>query len=261
MNFIGEMVPVFFLVLCRITGFFLIVPIFSARNTVPIVVRLGIAVLMSWIVVVTWNDTPQMAIDATYVMRIVQETIIGLVFGFVAYLFFVTVQLAGAIIDVQVGFGFAQIVDPVTEASMPMFGGFKYAITMLLFVSLNAHHYLILGILESYALVPLIGASIWSSFSSGTVANALFDVIGAVTLSALQMAAPIVVAMFLIDAALGILTKIAPQFNIFVIGIPIKIGVGLLLTLLLVPSFVGIFSSLFDAMFGAMHALLQGMRG
>lgn len=253
--------PAFLLVLCRIAGFFLIVPLFSARNVVPNVYRIGVAVLLSWLVVASQSTIPPFPIDATYVMLILRETLIGIALGFVAYLFFVAIQFAGSFIDLQVGFGFANVIDPATETQSPLFGGLKYACAMLLFLSLDAHHFLIRGILESYAQLPLLGESgLWTALASGHVARVFVDLLMKVTIIALQLAAPLVGAMFLIDVALGILTKLAPQFNIFVIGVPLKIGIGFFLTLLLIPGMMTLFQSLFGSLFEAMHGLLVTMQ-
>lgn len=251
--------PHFLLVFCRIAGFFLVVPIFAARNAVPTTFRIGLAAYVSFTIVFALPDVPQMAFDSTYVLRIVRETVLGIVLGFVAYLFFVSIQLAGSFIDLQMGFGIANVIDPMSGAPSPLFGGFKYMVAMLLFLSLNAHHYLIRAVLDSFALVPL-DHPLFGAWASGHVTSVLFTQLGTIFMLAFQMAAPLVVAMFLIDVALGILAKTAPQFNIFVIGIPLKIGVGFVVTLLLIPGFIGLFESLFATMFEAMYTLLQHVR-
>lgn len=152
----------------------------------------------------------------------------------------------------------ANVLDPMTGASSPLTGNFKFALAVLLFLSINGHHHLLNAILYSYDWVPLTN-DFFVKLYGGSVTEFLVRSFAESFMLAFQIAAPIVVATFLTDVGLGFLAKTAPQFNIFVIGVPLKIFVGLFMLLLLMPSFAFIFEKLFSVMFESMRNLLDIM--
>jgi flagellar biosynthetic protein FliR len=247
------------LIFCRLTAFFITAPVFSTQNNVPPQFRIGIAVCLTLLVFFTSGTNQLVPIDTEYLYYIIREVLIGVLLGFIAYLFFTVVQIAGSFIDMQMGFGIANVIDPMTGAQSPIFGSFKYMIAMLLFLTLNGHHYLLLGIMDSYQLIPLDN-SFFVVLASGTPTEFLARSVSTAFTLAFQMAAPIVASMFLLDLALGILAKTAPQFNVFVVGMPLKILVGLMITLLLIPGFVALFQTLFTTMFDSMYELMRLIR-
>jgi len=251
--------PNLLLVFCRITGFFLTAPVFATRMNVPPQFRIGLACFVSLLVFLAGETDRPIPIDSQYAYYIVRESLIGVLLGFVAYLFFTVVQIAGSFIDMQMGFGIANVVDPMTGAQSPIFGSFKYMIAMLLFFTLNGHHYLLMGIMDSYEAIPLDN-SFFERIAHGSPTELLTKSMSTAFTLAFQMAAPIVAAMFLVDIALGILAKTAPQFNVFVIGMPLKIIVGIAMTLLLVPGYVALFQPLFATMFDNMFEMMRTLR-
>lgn len=256
MEILQQSFPVFLLVFCRMIAFFVVSPVFSSKG-VPNTFKVGMAFMISLLIYlikstsVTISDSPEI-----YVLLVIREVLIGLMLGYVAYMMFTVIQMAGAFIDIQTGFGIASVLDPLTGASAPMIGNFKYMFAMLLFLSTNGHHYLIQSVLYSYDWIPL-DSEIMSKMMDGSISEFLIRTFSNSFLIAFQMAAPIVVAMFLTDVGLGLLARSAPQFNIFVIGVPVKIIVGLFLLMLLAPSFAYIFETLFGQMFEAMQSLLK----
>src|SRR5690554_70695 len=153
MQLIAQLLPSFLLIFCRITAFFAVAPIFSFRN-MPNTFKLGLAVFIS--LLVTSAMGPQSALDMNgdYILLIVREILIGLMLGFTAYLLFTVVQVAGSFIDIQMGFGIVNVIDPMTGAQSPVMGNFKFFIATLLFLAVNGHHYLLLSIMKSYEWVP-----------------------------------------------------------------------------------------------------------
>lgn len=256
MEILQQSFPVFLLIFCRMTAFFVISPIFSSRS-VPNTFKIGIALFISLLIFllkgtsVTISEEP-----GIYVLLVLREVLIGLLLGYVAYLMFTVIQMAGSFIDIQTGFGIASVFDPLTGASAPMIGNFKYMFAILMFLSMNGHHYLIQSVLYSYDWIPL-DAEIMSKMMDGSISEFLIRTFSNSFMIAFQMAAPIVIAMFLTDVGLGFLARSAPQFNIFVIGVPVKIIVGLLMLMLLTPSFAFIFENLFGQLFQAMQSLLK----
>ncbi|MGF7048757.1 flagellar biosynthetic protein FliR [Paenibacillus sp. DS2015] len=246
--------PAFMLIFCRITSFFVVAPVYSAKG-VPNIFKIGVSFFISMLVYLSTGLNQKVPEDMTYVLLIFSEVLIGLLLGFIAYLMFTVVQTAGSFIDIQIGFGMANVMDPMTGVSVPLLGNLKYMIAMLLFLSMNGHHYLLDAIFYSYEWIPLSN-EFYSRLFAGSISELLIRTFSEAFILAFQMSAPIIVSMFLADVGLGFLAKTAPQFNIFVIGVPLKILLGLGMLLILVPSFTYIFSNLFEILFKSMQNLL-----
>ncbi len=246
--------PVFLLIFCRVTSFFIIAPLISSRN-VPTRFKVGLATMVAILVYLSYGTAQTASFDGEYVLLIIREILIGLLLGYAAYMIIIAIQIAGAVLDIQIGFGMATVFDPTTGAVTPLTGQFKYMIAMLMFLSMNGHHRLLDAIVYSYNWVP-IDNELFVKIYDGSIMEFLLRAFAMVMVVAFQMAAPIVVALFLTDVGLGFLAKTAPQFNIFVIGVPIKIIVGLILLLLLMPSLTYIFDHLFTLMAESMQGFL-----
>ncbi|OAB41349.1 flagellar biosynthetic protein FliR [Paenibacillus glacialis] len=246
--------PIFLLIFCRITSFFVVAPVFSSKG-VPNQFKIGLSFFISLLIYLTYGIHQSIPQDMTYVLLIVSEIMVGLLLGFVGYMLITAIQTAGSFIDIQIGFGIANVLDPMTGASVPMLGNFKYMIAMLLFLSMNGHLYLLDAIFDSYEWIPLSN-DFYMKLYGGSITEFLIRTFSQSFVLAFQMSAPLVVAMFLTDVGLGFLARTAPQFNIFVIGVPLKIFLGLGMLLLLVPSFSYVFGNLFEILFESMHNLL-----
>jgi flagellar biosynthetic protein FliR len=253
MELIMQVFPAFLLVFCRITSFFVVAPIFSSR-TFPTSIKLGLAFFVSLIVFLTIGFDTKVTADATYILAIIREIFAGLIIGYTSYLFFTVVQTSGALMDMQMGFAIANIIDPITGVSAPILGNLKYLLMILVFLSINGHHYLLAAIMDSYKWLPLDN-NLFQVYYGGQVTEFLTRTFADTFLLALQISAPIVVAMFLTDFGLALLARTAPQYNVFVIGVPIKILVGLSMLVLLLPGFSALFQLIFDHMFLALEKL------
>ncbi|NBD22454.1 flagellar biosynthetic protein FliR [Paenibacillus glycinis] len=251
--------PIFLLIFCRITAFFVVAPIFSTRN-VPNTFKLGFSFFISFLVFLTYGMKQTVVPDAEYILAIIREILAGALLGFVAYLFFTIINTAGSFIDLQLGFGMANIIDPMTGASAPLLGNFKGMIATLVFLSINGHHYLLSALLQSYDWIP-ISNSLFLHLKTGSITSFLTGMLAQTFMLALQMSAPLVVAMFLTDVGLGFLARTAPQYNVFVIGIPIKILVGFLMLAILMPTLVTLYEHIFEQMFSAIQKLMSILQG
>lgn len=244
------------LIFCRITSFFVVAPLFSAPG-VPQIYKIGLSVFITFIVYAAFGTGQSIPMDAAYVLLILKEVLMGLLLGYTALLMMTAVQTAGAFIDIQIGFSMANVYDPMTGASAPLTGNLKYAFAMLLFLTMNGHHRMLDAIVYSYNWVPLAGNDLFQAFADGSVSELLIRAFAQSFMLAFQMAAPLVVALFMTDVGLGFLARTAPQFNVFVIGVPLKIIVGLAMMLLVVPGFLYMFENLFGVLFKAMQGVLD----
>ncbi|MGZ9584623.1 flagellar biosynthetic protein FliR [Paenibacillus marinisediminis] len=260
MEIVTQAFPVFLLILCRISAFLVAAPVFSSRG-VPNIFKIGLAFFISVIAYLLFGIGKTVPPDGTYVLFIIREVLIGLLIGFLAQLFFNIVHIAGSFIDIQIGFGIANVIDPLTGMSAPVIGNFKYIFVMLLFLGMNGHHYFIDGVMKSFEWMPIDQNNFFQRIQDGTVQEVLLTSFVQAFTIAFQVAAPLTVALFLTDVALGFLARTAPQFNVFVIGIPFKLIIGLVVLLLLVPGFIYVFQQVFETMFRAIDHLLRVMPG
>lgn len=188
-----------------------------------------------------------------------REVLIGLLLGFIGYLMFMAIQTAGSFIDIQIGFGIANVIDPMTGTSAPILGNFKYMIALLMFLSMNGHHHLLDAIVYSYKWIPM-NNDLFLRMVDGSLSEFLVRTFAQSFVLAFQMSAPLVTALFLTDVGLAFLARTAPQYNVFVIGVPLKIIIGIALLLVLMPGLAVLFQNLFEIMFESMENLL-GLMG
>ncbi|MCR8642177.1 flagellar biosynthetic protein FliR [Paenibacillus sp. N1-5-1-14] len=259
MEIVQQLLPTFLLILCRISAFFVVTPIFSSRN-VPMQFKIGLAVMVSYIVFAAIGTQTPVPLDFQFVFAIIREILVGLLLGFVAYMFFTVVQIAGSFMDLQIGFGMSNIIDPMTGVSAPLIGNYKFMLAVMLFFAFNAHHTLLQAIMDSYEWVPLMNDT-FAKMYDGQISTFLVQTFAKVFELAFQIAAPVVAVLFLTDVGLGLLTRVAPQFNIFVIGIPLKIIVGVALVVILMPEMLTIFQDVFVNMFRTMENLMNVIGG
>lgn len=258
MDVLQQYLPVILLIFVRLSAFFVTAPVFSIRG-VPNQVEIGLAAVMAFL---SFSYVPTggvIPMDGTFVLYVLKETIAGLLLGFVVHLFFYVLQIAGGLIDMQMGLALANVIDPQTGAYAPISGNFKNILAILYFLSINGHHMLLQGILTSYRWMPI--DRIWFSFTGEKTLDLIVEAFVHMFVSGFLMAAPIVVALFLVDLSLGIIAKMVPQFHIFVIGLPLKIIAGFFVLLFVIPGFFIVLGSLFEQMFTAMLEMMKRLGG
>lgn len=244
----------FILILVRVTGLFVISPIFG-RNNLPTIMKVGLSVTVAFILLPLKVDTFYLSIDNYKVLIFwsMSEFLIGIIIGFIASTYFTAVYLAGTIIDIQMGFGMVNIMDPQTNVQMPLMGGFYNILITLLFLNINGHHKLIQSLIYSYEVLP-IGFNIPINQN---IINYMVKIFIEIFVLAFQLSAPILIAIFLGNVVLGILARTMPQMNIFIVGLPFKIIIGIVIILISLQLFPRYSESLFDKMFHSIYELIQ----
>ncbi|MFO8059877.1 MAG: flagellar biosynthetic protein FliR, partial [Bacillota bacterium] len=150
--------------------------------------------------------------------------------GFLASLILVAAQVAGQFLDFQMGFFTASEVDPVMGVRVPLVGNYLYLLSMVLFLSFDGHHHLLRVLRESFTEIPP-GSPLSSALLPGA-----FSFMSWMFRAAFQISLPVLACLFVTSVALGILARTMPQLNLFVLGIPIRILVGM--TMLMVTTTV-----------------------
>lgn len=258
MDLITQYLPVFLLVFVRMASFFVVAPIFSTKG-VPNHVKIGLAFVLAFISFSYVSVEKAIPLDLFFIVYVLKEALVGLILGFICEMVFFTIQIAGGLIDIQVGFAMANIIDPQTGAYVPVTGTLKNILATLYFLSINGHHMLIKGMISSYKAIPV--DRMWAAFGEEQVFLHVVKVFGNMFAGALLLAAPIVVALFLVDLSLGIIAKSVPQFNIFVVGLPIKMIASFLLLIVVFPTFFMVLTGLFEKMFMAMAEMMNVLGG
>ena len=180
---------------------------------------------------------------------------IGLIIGYASRLVFAGVQMAGHLVGFQMGFGIVNVIDPSTSSQVSVTSQFENILAMLIFLSINAHHWFLKGIVESFSLVPLLGFHF-----TGAVANIMVDIFKNVFIIGIKLGAPVIAALFFTTIALGLVARTVPQINVFIIGFPLQIGIGLLMMGLTMSFFNMAMKGAFIQMGNDMYLLMKGMR-
>jgi flagellar biosynthetic protein FliR len=250
---------VFLLMFCRITSFFVASPVFSIRE-VPVPFKIGLGFFVSLIVYLANGSRFQAPMDATYLLYVIHEILAGLLLGYLFYLFFTVAQISGAFVDLQMGFGMANIIDPMTGVTVPLTGNFKYFLLLAIFLAMNGHHFMLAALMDSYQWLPPFG-ELFAAIEAGGLTEQLVRSLVMTFILGFQLAAPIMVAMFLTDTGIGFLAKTAPQFNVFVIGLPLKLLIGMFVLMVTLAGFTAFCSYLMSVMFEHLRLLTAAIAG
>jgi flagellar biosynthesis protein FliR len=224
----------FLLVFVRMTGLFVIAPIFGRRN-VPAYLKIGFAFFLAIILVnnVTLQKTEDFDNIYGFILLVFREFMVGITLGYISYLVFTAIYIAGQFIDTQIGFSMVNVLDPVSNIQVPITSNFFFIISMLVYLMLNGHHALIKALFDSYNLVPLGGAVF-----NNHLLNDLIRIFSDTFVIGFKISAPVITAILLTDIALGVISRSVPQLNVFVVGMPLKIILGLLILIVAIPVFV-----------------------
>lgn len=212
-------------------------PIFSDRG-IPVRVKIGLAGIISILLFpLVDQQHPQIGFNhLTALGLIMGEMFTGILIGFGMGLLFAGIRLAGEYVGVDMGFSMAQVFDPTYSQNLSVITSFKGILAMLLFLILNGHHFLIEAVVYSYRFVPIGG---WSL--SNLAIEKLILMSTKMFLLGIKIAAPALVALFLTSVAMGVIARTVPQMNIFFVGFPLRIFVGLTFIALGLPLFVYVF--------------------
>lgn len=242
----------FLLITGRLSGLFLSAPIFSSRQ-MPVRIKallvVGVAAMLSYYIPM------KVAVDIIspgyFIAALVVEILIGYTLGFVAYILFAAIQLAGQLMDMQMGFAIVNVVDPQSGMQIPLMGNLVQTLALLTYLAVNGHHYLLQALVQSYTVIPVLGLKMGGAFT-----ELLVSISAHMFVLAVKIAAPIVIAILISDIAMGFIARTVPQMNVFIIGLPLKILVGILALLLLLPAYIWVFKILFDRFFAYLDQMI-----
>ena len=218
----------------RIGSLMLFAP-FLSSGSMPVQVKAGLTVALTALLYPVYGAVQLESSALGWVRVCTGEVIVGLLLGLTLQFILEAAQTAGQILGVQAGFSLVSILDPQTQVDTPVISTLIQLITLLIFLQLNVHHWLLRGLAASFAYLP--PGSVVLNLG---VTTRLLQAAGAIWLVGLQIAAPVVVATMLIDVTLGFLAKSSPQIPVLFLGLSIKTVVALTVlsgTLILWPRF------------------------
>jgi flagellar biosynthesis protein FliR len=240
---------VFFLVFLRTGAFLMSIPMLNAPS-VPVLFRLALTLAASLLIFpLLALGPPSEAADLfTLAVAAGGEVLIGVLAGLAIRLIFEGVQLAGELAGYQMGLAIAEVIDPASEDQVAILAQFTSLLAMVVFLVLNGHHWFIRTLVESYRVVPPFGFHV-----NGLILERLVRLTAEMFVIGLKAGAPVMVALLLGTVAFGLVARAVPQMNIFVVSMPLNIGLGLVFFGLSLPHLAGYMGQLFGGL--ARHAM------
>lgn len=234
--------------LTRILGLIATAPVFG-NASVPVTVKIGLGLMLTLVIAPTVPTLPAVdPVSLAGMLIVVQQLVVGLAMGFAMRIVFASVEMAGEVVGLTMGFGFATFFDPQTRGRSSAISQFLALVTLMLFLAVNAHLMLLGALAESFQTMPIAPVPM-----GGMGMRQIASWGGLIFSAGLQLALPMVAALLLTNIALGVLTRAAPQLSLFGIGFPITLGVGLLMVMLSLPFLATPLERLFDQGLGAVQ--------
>lgn len=222
---------VFLLASCRTAGVIFFNPIFG-RNSIPSIMKVGLSLAIAMFAVFDLGMTQVINYTAIeFIGAMLQGFIIGIVIGFIMTLFLSVFQLGGEVIDMQMGLSMASMYDPATKANISVTGNLLTSMYVLIFFISNAHLALFTVVIKSFQVIPLGIGQV-----SEQVGVFFIELMYYIFIYAVQLAIPIIVTELIAEFAVGILMRLVPNINVFVINIQIKVFIGLIVIFTIIPA-------------------------
>ena len=215
----------FLFVFFRVGAMILFVPILGSRQ-IPMTLKIGFVFFISIVTFPLINDRPLPDPKGVFElsMFLMADVTIGLGIAFISRLIFAAVQVAGTVVDFQMGFGVVNVIDPQTETQVSVTAQFHNILAVLVFLTTDAHHYIIQAIVESFFIINPMEVDF-----TGITPEYLLHLFSGTFTTAVKIAAPIMAILFFLSVGMGLVARTVPQMNVFIVGFPLQIGIGLIM--------------------------------
>jgi flagellar biosynthesis protein FliR len=241
---LGIIGQTFILVFFRVLSILWLLPLFSGTS-IPIAYRAVLALVIAFLLFELVNPGDMtLAGDPYYLsLLIMKEILIGISIGFFVRVLFTAVHVAGEVASLQAGFGFARFMDPYTNTQVSELTQILNILALMIFFAVDAHHMVFRGLFLSFKELPLGSAAL-----KGPFVEYIIHTVGKVFSLGFKIGAPLIITLFLVELSLGLLSRMVPQINVFVEGMPLKIMVTIAMLSfslsMLVPLLAGIFKGI-----------------
>lgn len=254
-NFSPSEIIAFSLILIRLSAFIVSWPVFGIE-TLPAPIKILFALVIAMLVfpVIDWSKA-QITFESTQLIWMaVREAFIGVVFGFLARMFFMATRVAGEIISVSMGLAGAQLYNPAMGGQSSALDQMLYSLAALVFLAINGHHLFLTGIVDSFRIIPL-GVDLLSAAPFMGVAEMVQETITA----GIKMGAPVMVAIFVVNLVMGVLGKTVPQINVLITSLAVNVLVGLVVLLVALPMMLNEMPDLMEESSARLFKLVREM--
>ena len=242
--------------LARIFGLIATAPVFN-NAALPMQIRLVVGLAITFALVSVLPPIASIPSGSWIgLMVLAQQILIGVLMGFALRIAFVTVDVAGELIGMQMGLSFAVAYDPQNAGQTPVLSEFIGLIATLIFLAMNGHLMIIAGLVESFTLIPVSMAPVHAAGFATLLRWA-----GVIFASGLLLSLPLIATLLIANIALGVLSRIAPQLNLFAVGFPVTMVVGYFVLMFSLPYFGAAMEGLFHQGFRALEQVLQAASG
>lgn len=252
MSFTIENMEYCLMVIARVSAFVMTAPFFN-YNSIPARMKAAISIMLSILVI---QIHPPAAISYTgmigYSILVVKEIVVGLILGFMCKLCMHIVNFAGQLMDMEMGLSMANMFDPATNVQITVTGNIYNYFMMLLLVVTNMHYYIIRAVFDSFAYFN-VGEAVYR----GSLKDIMVDFMVNYFIIAFRIVLPIFCCMLIINVVLGVLARAAPQMNMFVVGIQIKVLAGLAMLVVLVQTLPTVSDFIFSEMKDVMSQVIR----
>ena len=255
-----EQFTAYALMLTRVSVIFLSAPVLG-NTRIPMQVKIALSMVITLLLYLSLRDgqlaRPAPANIFALASAAAGEVFVGLLLGYSAYLLFSGIQMAGQIVDIQVGFGLVNVLDPAGGRTVSILGQFYYVVAMLFFLAINGHHMLIKALGDSFQLLP-VGTVGW--FDKAAQAGPLLgEFFSKLFIIAFQVAAPSIAVLFLTNLSMGLLSRTLPQMNVFIVGMPMNVIIGLMVTILSLKILGTVLTSVVGQLGSSAYKLLHAL--
>lgn len=256
MTFTLENFEIYLLILVRMSGFIYTAPIFSLKN-VPIRVKAGFSIFLSIILFYSVPlSGPEYYGIIGYAILVVKEAIAGALMGLFSNIAYHILAFAGQIIDMEIGFSMVNQLDPISKIQTTITANFYGHLVLLMMMVTNLHHYFLKAVVDSYQVIGL-GQAYFPPNMYRLMLRFIIDYF----VIALRIVLPVFAAILAVNTVLGILSKAAPQMNMFVIGMQLKVFVGLLVLYLIMGQVTSVADYIYNEMMELLRAIIAMMQG
>ena len=245
----------FFLIFFRVGAILMSIPVFDSKS-IPLFFKIALAFATSIILF------PMLRVDplpmATSVLAlsvgVTGEILLGLIIGFSVKLIFAGIQLAGQLAGYQMGMALANVMDPSSSQQVPILAQFNNLFGLLIFISINAHYLFIRALTHSFEMVPPLNVNF-----SGSLMEHLIKMSGNIFVIGIQVGAPVIAALLITSVAFGLIARTVPQMNVLIVGMPLKIVIGLLFLGISLPYFSAFLKKIFGGLGPNIIFMLKAM--
>lgn len=228
------------MIFLRIGAMFLLAPLYS-NTAIPNLVRFALALVVTYIVFFSVQTYPFTENDNFIFLALfgIKEVLVGITMGFVLSIVFQGISFAGLLVGRDMGLAMSSMFDPVTGDDGNIIATLLSMAAVIVFILINGHHFIIESLSYSFKVIPLGGFKVIEN-----VLDLIVKYSGSIFILAIKISAPVIVAFFLIHLASGIISRVSPSFQVFFVLLPLKIGLGIFLLILVMPLYIYLFRTL-----------------